>query len=100
VSTVDGSTLVFGKAASVHDLGDPAVFLKHLEDVDGDGFMDLVSHYRTAETGIEAGDRGVCLKGENLEGAPFLGADAVRTVPAITNAALVAPTESRSGSMR
>jgi len=100
VSTVDGSTLVFGKAAPVHDLGDPAVFAEHLKDVDGDGFMDLVSHYRTAETGIEAGDRGVCLKGENLEGAPFLGADAVRTVPAITNAALVAPTESRSGSMR
>jgi len=97
VSTVDGTTLAFGKAAPVHDLGDPAVFAAHLRDVDGDGFTDLVSHYRTAETGIEAGDLGACLSGETLEGASFLGADTVHTVPALANGALAGPTKAGSG---
>jgi len=98
VSTVDGTTLVFGKAVPVHDLGDPAIFAEHLEDVDGDGITDLVSHYRTSESGIAAGDLGACLNGETLEGVPFEGGDAVRTVPALATGVLTEPKESRQGS--
>jgi hypothetical protein len=83
VAEVDVAILAFGPdvAAPAHDLSDPAEFADHIEDVDGDGFEDLVSHYWTEETGITFGDMEACITGETLDGTPFRGCDAVRTVP-------------------
>jgi hypothetical protein len=80
---VDAMTLAFGRdgAAPAHDLSDPAEFADHLEDVDADGFLDLVSHFRIEETGIEFGDMVACLSGETLDATPFEGCDVIRTVP-------------------
>jgi hypothetical protein len=78
VAEVDVTTLAFGPdgAAPAHPAGG------HIQDVNDDGFTDLLSHYRTQQTGIVMGDTDACLTGETLDGTPFKGCDAISaTVP-------------------
>ena len=77
VADVDVSTLAFGPdgAAPLH----PNAL--HLEDVNDDGLTDLVTHYRTQETGIAAGDTEACIIGETVGGTLILGCDDIITKP-------------------
>ena len=77
VLTIDVSTLRFGpdQALPAHDLTN---LKEHLADVDGDGYLDLVSHYRAGDIGLGVGDTEACLIGETVDGVPIEGCDSVR----------------------
>lgn len=84
VTTVDVTTLAFGPcgASPAHDLTDPLVYAEHLQDVNLDGYVDLVSHYRTQDTGLSPGDTSATLIALLLDGVTLVGGtDSVRTVP-------------------
>lgn len=49
-----------------------------LEDVNGDGRIDLVLHFRTQATGIRGKDTNACLTGETTSGTPLDGCDSIR----------------------
>jgi Tol biopolymer transport system component len=72
VREVELATLAFGPDAAA-----PERKVKRV-DVDGDGFRDLVTRYRRAETGIEPGGTEACLAGR-ADGFEFLSCDAVVT---------------------
>jgi hypothetical protein len=83
VLDVDPTTLAFGPSGALpaHQLCTRDGFTGHFEDVNGDGFEDLVTHYATSEVGIASGDLEACLSGRTISGQQFEGCDLVTIVP-------------------
>ena len=73
-TTVDAETVRFGPA------GAEATHWA-LKDVDKDGDIDMILHFRTQNTGIKAGDTEAELTGKTIDGTGIHGSDSVRTVP-------------------
>ncbi len=92
-TTVDASTVCFGddppRGGTTAYAQPPGVDADcneahrrgHIEDVDGDGDLDMVLHFETGQTGIDSGDTVARLTGRTTGGTEFEGADAIRTVP-------------------
>ena len=83
VTDIYAATLTFGPsgASTVHDLSDALVLAEHQQDVNEDGFLDLVAHFSTPDTGIAPGDTEACIAGQSLDTIVIIGCDSVRTVP-------------------
>ena len=75
-SSVDPSTVAFGPNGAViaHASG-------HIDDVNMDGFPDLLLHFKTVDTGIASGDTSATLTGTTLGGESIEGMDSVNPVP-------------------
>lgn len=52
-----------------------------LEDIDGDGDLDMMLHFKTQATGISAGDTEATLTGQLFGGQAVEGTDSIVTVP-------------------
>jgi hypothetical protein len=78
VGDVDVSTLMFAGASPAHDLLDPLVYTEHLQDVNLDGYLDLVSHYPVPDTDIAKGDTEATISGE-INGMYFYCTDDIKT---------------------
>jgi hypothetical protein len=74
-SSVDPSTVRFGLTGE-----EAAPLRSSLEDVDGDGDLDLVLHFATQQTGILCGGSSARLTGQTFDGQQIEGSDSVKTV--------------------
>jgi len=81
VLEIDVTSLEFGPggATPVH-LDNFAVPADHYEDVNGDGFTDLVTHYNQKETGIACDDTEAVITGTLLDGTQIEGTDSVNPI--------------------
>ena len=71
-SDVDPDTVLFADAAPVRWT---------LEDVDGDGDMDLLFHFKTQELNLTGNSTEATLTGETFDGVQIEGTDTVNIVP-------------------
>jgi hypothetical protein len=83
VRDLDVATLEFGPSAvaPAHDLSNAETYEDHLEDMDEDGFVDLMLHFRADQSGIGCGATRARLVGETVDGQRVEGWDDLSTVP-------------------
>jgi len=75
VSAVDPSTVRFHPMGRCEQAAAPARYA--LTDVNGDGYTDLILHFRTQEVGFQPEDTAACLHGYLSNGKHFCGHDTV-----------------------
>ena len=80
-TSVDPASVCFGDAEDVSQRDCTEAHGKgHLEDVNGDGRLDLLLHFETQQTGIDPGDTQACLSGKTFAGVSVEGCDAITTL--------------------
>jgi len=84
VSDVDVTTLTFGpgNATPKHDLTDALTLAEHTQDVNLDGFPDLVAHFPTADTGLVPGTTEGCLSWDDSNFSSLEACDTTRVFDA------------------
>lgn len=79
---VDKTSLTFGQTGDEQSLSKCA---KTGEDVNGDGFYDLVCHFENQKAGFELGDEEGTLKGKTMSGEMFEGRSVLKVLPSKKN---------------
>ncbi len=79
VSVIDPTTLKF-RASEDDPLISPNVIGFGFEDVNDDGFIDLVAHFRTQTTGIKCDTTQGQLDGNIFAGSSIIGFDSINPV--------------------
>jgi beta-glucanase (GH16 family) len=69
--TVDHTTVTLGNASETHIDKKTGLARRHVEDVDGDGDMDLVFHFRANETGLDCESGQPPVNGMTFDGQPI-----------------------------
>ena len=77
---VDHTTVRFGPGGAMETHYDAHAMKRHVEDVDLDGDLDLVFHFRGYEAAIGCSDTSVTLWGTTLDGYDFEAHDHIRIV--------------------
>ena len=75
---LDVKSLTFGRTGDEKSL---AFCGRTPVDVNGDGLLDIVCHFKTRATGFLRGDTQGVLKGKTLSDVSIKGTDSVRVVP-------------------
>ena len=76
--SVDHTTVSFAGASEIHkDRNGPK---RHVEDVDLDGDMDLVFHFRVGDTSLTCDSTEGTLMGRTFTGSAIVGTDSVRMI--------------------
>jgi hypothetical protein len=78
--TVDHTTVTFEGASETHVDRRSEEPRRHEEDVDGDGDIDLIFHFRLGETNLTCDSVTGTLIGSTFGGRPIEGTDAVRMI--------------------
>ena len=73
---VDPATLILAAEDGIG--ASPSHFA--LEDVDGDGDVDMILHFKTQDIGVECGDTELYLTGQTVSGSAITGQDLIQTV--------------------
>jgi hypothetical protein len=71
-STINPETVLFAGAEPVR---------WSLKDVDDDGDIDMIFHFKTQDLDLDGGSTDATLTGETLDGTPITGTDTVNIVP-------------------
>lgn len=87
VEETDVASLRFGpnEVSPAHDLADVWTYNEHLADMNLDGYMDMMLHFKTQDTGIVCGDTEATLSGLTVDGMAFEGTDSFQTVGCNSN---------------
>jgi uncharacterized delta-60 repeat protein len=78
-TTVDPLSVCFGDAETPVQR-DCTESHSSLEDVNGDGRLDLLLLFQTRQTGIDPGDTRACLTGRTFSGVSVEGCDSIKTL--------------------
>jgi hypothetical protein len=83
VTTIDAATITFGDAAidTRGSVKAPKLAFS-FEDVNSDGFMDLVAHFSVEALGLDGLETELSLTAKLSNGADIIGSDSVNIVPA------------------
>jgi hypothetical protein len=93
VASVDVETLRFGpgQASTKHDLSDPWIYNEHLQDLNLDGFIDLVAHFPTRESGFDCEDESALLTADLIDESSIEGEDSIRVIGCKPNRPIPTP---------